>query len=358
MTLTLGVALLAGLVSFLSPCVFPLVPAYIGYMSGRVSRTVSAQIAGGAAARVTLLQRVSTLAHGVLFVLGFTLVFVVFGLLTTAFIRQVGGQNLALARDVIARVGGLLIIFFGLQFMGVLPALIGRVQARGWSGRALFSLLALVVMIVLALWALVDWLLAVPVIAVLMTWFAIGGAFTRPAAFWERVFGALQRMLYADTRRQMAAGRGQNFASSLVMGVIFAAGWTPCIGPIYGSILTLAATGGDVGQAAGLMVAYSLGLGIPFLLCALLLDGAQGVLRRMRRAIRYVERVSGIFMVVIGLLVASGRLQMLSQNFATQFADLSYRLEECALQLSNGEIGLGEFPGCVNGDSGAGGSDT
>jgi hypothetical protein len=88
----------------------------------------------------------------------------------------------------------------------------------------------------------------------------------------------------------------------------------------------------------------SLGLGIPFLLCALLLDGAQGVLRRMRRAIRYVERVSGIFMVVIGLLVASGRLQMLSQNFATQFADLSYRLEECALQLSNGEIGLASFP--------------
>ncbi len=352
MTLTLGVALLAGLVSFLSPCVFPLVPAYIGYLSGRVSRTVSAQMAGGAG-RVTAVQRVSTLVHGVMFVLGFTLVFVVFGLLTTACIRQVGGQNLSLARDVIARAGGLLIIFFGLQFMGVLPALIGRGQARGWSGHAVFSAIVLAVMIGLALWALVDWLLAVPVIAMLVAWFVLGGAFTRPTAFWARTFGALQRVLYADTRRQMAGGGRQTFASSLLMGVIFAAGWTPCIGPIYGSILTLAATGGDVGQAGALMVAYSLGLGLPFLLCALLLDGAQGVLRRMRRAIRYVEVASGVFMVAIGILVASGRLQMLSQNFATQFADLSYRLEDCALDLSNGDIGLGEFGGCVSGETAA-----
>lgn len=352
MTLTLGIAVLAGLVSFLSPCVFPLVPAYIGYMSGRVTRTVSVQTAGGPAVQIPIAMRINTLMHGMSFVLGFTLVFVVFGLATTAFLFQIGGQNIALFRDIIGRAGGLLIIFFGLQFSGLLGIAITRVQARGWTGSTLFTGVMLALLIGLSLWAMVDILFAIPLIAVVLVWFVLGNAFQAPEAFWTRAFTRLQRGLYADTRRQMDAanGRPAGLFSSMLMGIIFAAGWTPCIGPIYGSILTLAANGSDIGQAAGLMVAYSLGLGIPFLIAALALDGAQGFLRRMRKALPTIERVAGIFMIAVGILVASGQLQLLSQNAAVQFADLSYRLEECAVQLSNGTINLGEFPACVNGD--------
>jgi cytochrome c-type biogenesis protein len=345
---TIWVALLAGLVSFLSPCVFPLVPAYIGYMSGRVSQTVTVQAGGElVAGRYTAANRAATVLHGFLFVLGFTLIFVVFGLATTAFIRQIGGQNLALMRDIIGRVGGLLIIFFGLQFMGVLPGLISRLRSSRLIRSPLLGILALVVCSALALWALVDALFALPVIVVVGLSLFLGGAFAAPETFWNQCFDRLQQILYADTRRSMAGGSRGGLASSFVLGIVFAAGWTPCIGPIYGSILTLAATGGDVGQAGGLMVAYSLGLGLPFLACALILDGAQRVLRRLRGALLTVERASGAFLILIGILVASGQLQLLSQNFATQFADFSYRLEACAVGLTDGSLTLGELPSCV-----------
>jgi cytochrome c-type biogenesis protein len=352
MNVTLWIAVLAGFVSFLSPCVFPLVPAYIGYMSGRVSRTVAAQGAGGNIVfRTTTIDRVSTLLHGVAFVAGFTLVFVGLGLLTTAFIRQVGGQNIALFKDIIGRVGGLLIIFFGMQFMGVVAWAGDRLLASRYINSALFSAIALIILAGISLWALVDPLIALPVIIVIAVWFFVGGAFNTPKLFWTKLISFLQRSLYADTRRQMAVNDNKSFGASLLLGIIFAAGWTPCIGPIYGSILTMAATGGDVGQAAALMIAYSLGLGIPFLICAILLDSAQGLLRRMRRYIHTIEVVSGAFLVFVGILVATGRLQTLSQNFATQFADLSYTMEDCAVRISEGEIGITDFFNCVNDNS-------
>jgi hypothetical protein len=145
----------------------------------------------------------------------------------------------------------------------------------------------------------------------------------------------------------MIAQGHQSNAGSAMMGVIFSAGWTPCIGPIYGAILTLAAQGGDIATAGTLLLAYSLGLGIPFLFAAFLLDGAQGILRQLQRHLHKIELVSGAFLVLIGVLVASGRLQSLSQNFATQFADFSYNMEECVVKLNTGEIALGGFVGCV-----------
>ncbi|MCZ2095062.1 MAG: redoxin domain-containing protein [Anaerolineae bacterium] len=129
-------------------------------------------------------------------------------------------------------------------------------------------------------------------------------------------------------------------------------GLTPCIGPIYGSILTMAAMGGDV-AVASLLLAYSLGLGIPFLATAFLLDGAASILRHLQRHLHKIELVSGAFLVAIGVLVASGQLQTLSQNFATQFADFSYNLEECVIRLNQGEIALGDLPACVNDDGSA-----
>lgn len=354
MDVGLWLAFIAGLVSFVSPCVLPLVPAYIGYMGGRVTHTVSLQVGAGGTAAVEAWgarMRVNTFLHGVAFVFGFMIVFVTFGLLTTAFLSQVGGQNIALVRDIIGRAGGLLIIFFGLHFMGAVRWALDRLQRSGWTSSPVLSIGFLLVFAVLALWALVDPLIAAPVIVVMLLWMVLSGAFTRPATFWASTMGGLNRMLYADTRRQMQAGKGNGFVGSTVMGIIFAAGWTPCIGPIYGSILTLAATGGGVAQAGSLMIAYSLGLGVPFLMTALLLDSAQGLLRRVQRHLHAIELVSGGFLVFIGVLVASGQLQSLSQNFATQFADFSYRLEECVVGVSRGELAIGDFGACMNGEA-------
>jgi cytochrome c biogenesis protein CcdA/peroxiredoxin len=352
MEVSYWLAFIAGLVSFLSPCVLPLVPAYIGYMGGRVTHTVAAQAGGGAVAlRPSVGARFSTLLHGLAFVAGFTFVFVVFGLLTTAFIRQIGGSNIALVRDVIGRVGGLLIIFFGLHFMGVIPSLANRLLAnKKLINNVLLSVAFALIVALLILWAFVDWLIGLPIAAVIILWMFLSGAFNTPGAFWTKTITSMQRALYADTRRQMVASGQQSYSSSVIMGVVFSAGWTPCIGPIYGSILTMAAGGGDVGQAGSLLLAYSLGLGIPFLLTALLLDGAQGILRRLQRSLRTIELVSGSFLVLIGVLVASGQLQSLSQNFANQFSDFSYNLERCAERVATGELGLGQFVPCVNGE--------
>lgn len=350
MQLSFSLAMIAGLVSFLSPCVLPLVPAYIGYMGGRVTNTVAAQTTGGALAlKPTLGSRFSTLLHGAAFVAGFTFVFVAIGLLSTAFVNQIGRQNVNIVTGIIGRAGGLLIIFFGLHFMGVLPSIFNRLLARRQAlNSSLISIAAALIGGALLLWVFEDWLFALPLFVLLLLWLILGGGFSQPETFWTKVIVGLQRALYTDTRRQMIAQGHQSYAGSAIMGVIFSAGWTPCIGPIYGSILTMAAMGGDVAIAGTLLLAYSLGLGIPFLATAFLLDGAQGILRHLQRHLHKIELVSGAFLVVIGVLVASGRLQTLSQNFATQFADFSYNLEECVVKLNQGEITLGDLPNCIN----------
>lgn len=350
MEVTFWIALIAGLVSFLSPCVLPLVPAYIGYMGGRMTHVVAAQAAGGAViARPNALHRINTFFHGLAFVAGFTFVFVVIGLLGTAFVAQIGRQNITLVTRIISQVGGVIIILFGLHFMGVLPALIRRaLTMTNLLGSPLTSLVFAALGILLIFWALVEPLLILPVVTIFILWLFLGRAFTAPSSFWNRTLMGLITLLYSDTRRQMELNSNGGLGSSAIMGVVFAAGWTPCIGPIYGSILTLAVTGTNIGGAAGLLAAYSLGLGIPFLATALLLDSASSLLRRLQRHVRKIELVSGAFLVLVGVAVASGRLQDWSQTFATQFADLSYRLEECAIDVTQGEIPLGSYFECVN----------
>ncbi|MEZ4667312.1 MAG: cytochrome c biogenesis protein CcdA [Anaerolineae bacterium] len=134
--LTFGILFVAGLISFVSPCVLPLVPAYIGYMGGRVTNTVATQVATGAgggqiAMRPSTSTRFSTALHGVFFVLGFTFVFVTIGLLSTALVQQIGGSNINLVTGIIGRLGGVLIIFFGLHFMGVMPRFFNWLLAKG-----------------------------------------------------------------------------------------------------------------------------------------------------------------------------------------------------------------------------------
>jgi cytochrome c biogenesis protein CcdA/peroxiredoxin len=362
--LTVGLAFVAGFISFISPCVLPLVPAYIGYMGGRMTNSVSAQVnagGGSVALRPSLNMRFGTVLHGVFFVMGFTFVFVLIGLLSTAFIQQVGGRNINLVTGIIGRFGGVLIMFFGLHVMGVLQKLFNRLQAnKSLLENPLLSVASGLLGTAFVLWGFTGTLLppltttmatmageethlqwptiiALALVAVFWLWLFIAGAFTHAAAFWSQQIGSIQTLLYTDTRRQMQARGGQGYGSSALMGVIFSAGWTPCIGPVYGAVLTMAANTGDVGRAGALLAAYSLGLGVPFLLTALLLDGAQGILKKLQRHMHKIELVSGIFLIGIGFLVATGTLQILSQSLAGQYADVSVNLEEQVIGSLSGQ---------------------
>jgi cytochrome c-type biogenesis protein len=131
MEVTIGLALIAGFVSFISPCVLPLVPAYIGYMGGRLTNQAAADFRSGQSGEPkNLLQRLTVFFHALAFVAGFSLVFVSIGLLSTAFVQQIGGINIRLLTDLIGRLGGLLIMVFGLHFMDILPSIFRRLRAN------------------------------------------------------------------------------------------------------------------------------------------------------------------------------------------------------------------------------------
>lgn len=225
--ITLGLAFLAGLASFLSPCVFSLVPAYIGYLGGRA--------AGGEAAGN---NRWTTFSHGLAFVLGFSVVFVLLGVAASAF-----GGLLYDLRNILAKVGGLVVVVFGLHMMGV---------------------------------------------------------FRIP-------------FLEYDTRVQELPDPKWGYLSSALLGVFFSAGWSPCVGPVLGAILTLALNGGSVSRGASLLTAYSAGLAIPFLLAALGIGWVSVILRKYGKAMRYVEIGMGVVLVVIGIMLFSGTFERLAQ---------------------------------------------
>lgn len=350
---TVGLALVAGILSFISPCVLPLVPAYVGYMAGRMTHIVALQTAGegikNEAKRNSAAQRAGMLLHSAAFVLGFTLVFVAIGLMTTAFF-SVLGTAVNTITDIIGRVGGIIIILFGLQFMGFLPSIFRNLKRDDSPlDKPVFSFVLTGVISLLILWAFVEPLIALPVLAAFWLALLLGGAFAQPGHFWRRIIAGFEGLLYSDTRGDMQDGGRKGLWGSFVMGIVFSAGWTPCIGPLLGTILTLASQTGEVTSAMTLLTAYSLGLGIPFILTALLLDGAQGVLRRLQRHMRAIELVSGGFLVLIGVLVASGQLQSLSQNWGNQFADLSYRMEECGIGVIAGDLQVNQLGSCLGG---------
>ncbi|MCC6897024.1 MAG: redoxin domain-containing protein [Anaerolineae bacterium] len=367
--ISFGLAFIVGIISFLSPCVLPLVPAYIGYLGGRLTSKVSSQVSVGAGGQAVLQpagrNRFTIVAHGLFFVLGFTFVFVTIGLLSTAFVQQVGGRNINLVTDIIGRLGGVLIIFFGLHFMGVLPTLFNRLLSdKSTLANPLVSIVMALAGAAFFLWGFTGGLLpsiysqlqttagtvtqlnwpsviGLVLAVIYLLWLFLGGAFTNPAHFWSSIIVRLQNGFYADTRRQMTT-RGEGYAGSAIMGVIFSAGWTPCIGPLYGAVLTYSANTGDVARAAPLLAAYSLGLGVPFLLTALLLDNAQGILRRLQRHMGTIKLVSGAFLVLIGFLVASGQLQSLSVYLNGQYSEFSINLEEQVVgSISGNTLGQG-----------------
>ncbi len=214
------VAFSAGIFSFLSPCVLPLFPSYLSFITGMSLEQLQDSISQKA-------ERWKVIAHSLAFITGFSMVFIGMGASFSAF-----GQLLIEQRDLIRQVGGVLIIVFGLYIAGVLPL--------GWLGR------------------------------------------------YQQV-----------QLRSKPAG----FLGSWLVGVTFAIGWTPCVGPILGSILSLAGTAETVSTGIALLSAYSAGLALPFFLSSLALGAFLVAFRRFRPWIPVVERTAGVLLVVVGLLV-------------------------------------------------------
>lgn len=226
------VAFTAGLLSFLSPCVLPLVPSYATFVTG-MSLDELREAETAAARRAVW-------THGLLFVSGFTLVFLALGASAT-FI----GSFLAWASRWVAAAGGVLLIAFGLYLLGLL------------------------------------------------------------------------RLPGADREwRVHLADKPVGYLGTLLVGITFGAGWTPCIGPVLGGILTMAATQGSVGHGVALLAVYSAGLAIPFLLSTVLIDRFLSGFRRMRGVMKWVNRVSGVLLLLLGLLMLTGQFTALSATLA------------------------------------------
>jgi len=221
-------AFIAGLLSFLSPCVLPLIPSFITYITGISFTELQAD-------HPTHEVRRRTILHTLLFILGFTFIFVMLGASASLI-----GNFLQSHMHGLRKIGGILIILFGVHLSGVLPI----------------------------------------------------------------------HFLLGD-KRFVVKNRPAGYIGSFLIGVAFAAGWTPCIGPILASILMVAATEDTVWQGIALLLTYSLGLGIPFFLSALALHQFLVVFNRFKKYIRMFEITTGIFLIIVGVLVFTNSLTML-----------------------------------------------
>lgn len=224
--LGLATAFLAGIVSFLSPCVLPLVPGYISFVAGQSAERRHVRVSA----------RLAALGISACFVAGFATVFIAFGASASAI-----GQLLARYRYELNIVAGIVVILFGLLMLGMLRS---------------------------------------------ATWFQ------RDLRFHPRIIGGSPITAY-------------------VLGLAFGFGWTPCIGPVLGAILMVSSTGTSAG-GVGLLAAYALGLGAPFLVTALFLDRATKGLRRVRRLGQVLQLVGGLLMIAMGIAMMTGKLAVFS----------------------------------------------
>jgi len=222
-TPSFALAFVAGLLSFLSPCVLPLIPSYVGFLTGLTLEELE-------------VRRGTALAHALWFVAGFSLIFIALGATASAL-----GVLLLRSQVWIGRIGGVVVILFGLYLLGVLrPALLMR------------------------------------------------------------------------ERKVQLARKPLGYLGSAFVGVTFGAAWTPCIGPILGAILTLAAAQASVGHGAALLTAYSAGLALPFVVTALALDRFLAWFQRFRPYLVWVERIAGGLLILLGLLLVTDRFTLLA----------------------------------------------
>lgn len=228
-SVSFAIAFLAGLLSFLSPCVLPLVPSYLGFVTGMSLDELSG-----------VRSRKAVLVPAALFTLGFTIVFLIMGASATFL-----GQLLLRYQDWVSRIGGILIILFGLHLLGILRI----------------------------------------------------GAFMR------------ERRVQMETKPVGIVG-------AVLAGIVFGAGWTPCIGPVLGSLLTYASARANLAGGMFLLLWYSIGLAIPFLAAAW---GTSWFLQRSKNIRRYIpvfEKVSGAILLLAGVLLVTGSFSTMSAWFA------------------------------------------
>lgn len=227
---TVGAALIAGLLSFISPCVLPIVPPYLAYIAG-----VSFSEIGGEGIASATRRRV--FFSSIFFVAGFTTVFVALG--ATA---SIVGQSVARYFDVLSVIAGVLIIIMGVHFLG---------------------------------------LVRIP-------------------------------LLYREARID-AGAREAGYLSAFVMGLAFAFGWTPCVGPVLAAILFVAGAEDTAARGALLLAVYSLGIGIPFVLAAFFASRFLGVAARFKKHMHAVEIAMGILLVITGMLFVTGQMSRIAQ---------------------------------------------
>ncbi len=287
MQVSILAAFVAGLISFLSPCVLPLVPGYISMLSGIGVE----QLRRGEKPRGSLL--VSSFA----FVMGFSIVFVAFGASASAV-----GQFLLQNKNLLAPFAGAIIVLFGLHLIGLL----GRIPVR--AGLIVGGLLAFAGV---AIWIRFGedsprsfgptQLISVSLI------FLTGPMLTR----WLNR-DVHFRNLGGRTEQDSSAGPFAGVLSGFLLGFAFAFGWTPCIGPILAGVLAMAATSDTISRGVFMLAVYSAGLAIPFLLTALGINQFLGFYQRFRRHLHAVEVGSGILLLAVGSLIFVNRLTLLS----------------------------------------------
>jgi cytochrome c-type biogenesis protein len=231
-------ALGAGMVSFASPCVLPLVPAYLGFITGRSADDLL---------HANTKARVAIVTQGVAFVLGLAVIFALLGASASLL-----GQTLLQNQRIIYQIGGVLVVVFGLQMLGVLK---------------------------------------IP-------------------------------LLYRTARALDLKPNSQgSHVGAFVMGVAFGAGWTPCVGPFLSGLLGLASQQQTLGEGVLLLLLYALGLGVPFLLAGLAVDRSLSVMRNLRPHMLAIERVSGVLVIAMGVLLFTEQLTRITSLLTKVFGN-------------------------------------
>jgi cytochrome c-type biogenesis protein len=232
------VSALAGVGSFFSPCILPIIPAFVSYLSGTTLSEIQGQNAGGASVALKRSTRLNIFLNTVYFVLGFSLVFAVLGVILNSFLANIGAGFQATFQTI----GGGVIIAFGAYL----------------------------------------------------------------------ILSTKLRVLNFEKRMTNLPRFKTGYLTSFVFGAAFASGWTPCVGPILGTTLTLAAT--SPGAAYNSLLAYSLGLGVPFLITSAFFSRSTKIIKRMVKHLKYFNPIMGAILIVLGILVLTNQLSIIG-NF-------------------------------------------
>lgn len=229
------VAFTAGILTFLSPCILPLIPSFIAYMTGISYKDLKDENKNA---------RMTTLLHTLVFILGFSIVFIIMGLTATAI-----GKALFAYQKYIRMLGGVLIIIFGLVLSGIVKA-----------------------------------------------------------KFMEK-----------DHHLHLHAKKA-TYLGSLLVGVTFAAAWTPCAGPIFGSILVIAGTQGNVVEGIKLLSLYSIGIGVPFIITALAMHSFLAYFNRFKKVMAHINVLAGILLILVGIMIMTDSMNVISEKVLSLFS--------------------------------------